>query len=150
MARSDAGDDEMPYGLWLGAVTRATTSKRGQQTLRDLEQALLAIPDKRLAYEHISHEGEMCAVGAYVAYKEQQTDPSQDRGAIIKRLEDEYFWEGESLRQTARLGEESGIAWSLAWEIASVNDYCFGRDHTPEQRWEKMLAWVRQQISPTA
>ena len=70
MGRADESDDAMPYGLWLGAVARATNSKRGQQTLRDLEQALLAIPDKRLAYEHVAHEGDVCAVGAYAAYKE--------------------------------------------------------------------------------
>jgi hypothetical protein len=146
MARRDADDDEIPYGLWVGAVDRATYSRRGQQALRDLEQALLAIPDKRLAYEHIAHEGQVCAVGAYLAWQQQQAAPDKDRAAIVKELEAEHYDEDESLRWTARAGQEAGLAWSLAWDIASTNDYHFGRAHTPEQRWEDMLAWVRKRI----
>jgi hypothetical protein len=146
MSRMDGSDDPMPEGLWWSAYRRARTSKRGQQVLRDLEQALLAIPDKRLAYEHISHEGAVCAVGAYVTWKEQQA--GKDRSAVIKELEDAYYWEHESLRQTAEVGKEAGIAWTLAWEIGAANDYDFGKGFTPEERWERMLAWVRNQMIP--
>jgi hypothetical protein len=148
MSRLDGSDDPMPEGLWWSAYRRARTSKRGQRVLRDLEQALLAIPDKRLAYEHISHEGAVCAVGAYVTWKELQADPSKDRAAVVKDLEAAYYWESESLRGTAMVGREAGIAWTLAWEIGAANDYAFGKGFTPEERWEKMLAWVREQIIP--
>lgn len=147
MSRRDSDDNPMPVGLWWSAYNRARTSNRGQQVLRDLEQALLAIPDKRLAYEHISHEGAVCAIGAYVTWQEQQA--GQDRSAAIKELEDCCYEEHESLRATAEIGEAAGIAWTLAWEIASANDYAFGRGFTPEERWERMLAWVRAQMIPT-
>lgn len=149
MSRRDGSDDPVPEGLWWSAYTRARTSKRGQRVLLDLEQALLAIPDKRLAYEHISHEGTVCAVGAYVTWKELQADPSKDRAAVVKDLEDAYYWESESLHGTAQVGREAGIAWTLAWEIGAANDYEFGKGFTPEERWKKMLAWVRKQIIPT-
>lgn len=139
-------DDIMPYGLWLKAVDRATYSKRGQQALRELEQALLAIPDRRLAYEHISLDGQVCAIGAYAAWKRQQDSPSKDRSTIIETLEDENLWDSESLRDSAELGQEVGLAWSLAWEIASANDYDFSRGYTPEDRWTKMLAWIKLRI----
>jgi hypothetical protein len=58
------------------------------------------------------------------------------------------YWEHESLRQTAEVGKEAGIAWTLAWEIGAANDYDFGKGFTPEERWERMLAWVRNQMIP--
>lgn len=79
-----------------------------------------------------------------------QDDPGKDRAAVVKELEDAYYWEDESLRWTARVGREAGIAWTLAWEIGAANDYAFGKGFTPEERWEKMLEWVREQIVPTA
>jgi hypothetical protein len=44
-------------GLWRSNVKRALAGKRGQAALRDLRDALLALPEKRLI------EGALCTVG---------------------------------------------------------------------------------------
>lgn len=44
-------------GLWRANVKRALAGKRGQAALRDLRDALLALPEKRLI------EGALCTVG---------------------------------------------------------------------------------------
>lgn len=67
MSRFD-GDDYEPTigsdgkvkdtsGLWRSNVKRALAGKRGQAALRDLRDALLALPEKRLI------EGALCTVG---------------------------------------------------------------------------------------
>ena len=45
------------FGLWRSNVKRSLSGKRGQAALRDLRDALLALPEKRLI------EGALCTVG---------------------------------------------------------------------------------------
>jgi hypothetical protein len=50
-------DGKNTAGLWRANVKRALAGKRGQAALRDLRDALLALPEKRLI------EGALCTVG---------------------------------------------------------------------------------------
>jgi hypothetical protein len=45
--------------------------------------------------------------------------------------------------ETAEAGQRAGLAFSVAWHFAYLNDEQFGVA-TPEERHERMLAWVRR------
>lgn len=126
MSRSGYSDDCDNYGLWRGAVKRATEGCWGQHLLTQLRDALDAMPVKRLIADAIKDEhGEVCALGAL--------DPN------ITSYEAE------------ELAKHFKIARALAAEIVYMNDE-YGqyrdRDETPEQRWIRMRAWVNDQIQP--
>src|SRR6185369_14922087 len=53
------------YMLWEQAVTNAMSGRRGQAALRDLEEALVALPEKRLV-DTLCKDGEVCAISALV------------------------------------------------------------------------------------
>lgn len=130
MTRSGYSDD--CYGadlvMWRGAVNSAIRGKRGQAFLREMLEALDALPEKRLiSHDLVTAEG-CCAMGA-VALKRQldvgEVEPS-DREQVALAF---------------------GIAPALAAEIASTNDDDFSwRDETPEKRFERVRAWVAEQI----
>ncbi len=52
--------------------------------------------------------------------------------------------EGEdSIYETVDAGQHAGLGHTVAWHLAFLNDEQFA-SATPEQRYEKMLAWVRR------
>lgn len=71
--------------LWHANLMRALRGKRGMQVLRDLEAALLALPQPRLIESHVAKDGEVCLVGAYVLHKRVQDRESRD--AVMGELE---------------------------------------------------------------
>jgi hypothetical protein len=115
---------------------RSIKSKKGQAALRELEQALLALPSKRLiAHELEDAEGEVCAIGALAKYRKHapHADPE---------------WEME------QVGVELGMPQMVAWRVVALNDvdidfYYDRKEHrcvsyTPEERYERVLAQVRK------
>jgi hypothetical protein len=66
VSRSGYSDDcnERELNLWRGTVARAIRGKRGQAFLREMRDALDAMPEKRLAEGVLATEGECCAMGA--------------------------------------------------------------------------------------
>ena len=139
-------DGDWDYGrweLWEQATSRALAGKRGQAALRDLEQALLALPEKRLVEGYIAKDGEVCAVGALVLAK--RCAAGESRAAVLAELERLSDPEGDYAADvTASLGRKYGrMAYAMAWRIAELNDEdCRGA--TPEWRYEYVLNWVRK------
>lgn len=148
MSRFGSGDDyDSNPNLWLGAVARATNGKRGQRGLRFLEQALLALPEKRLIEgEFVSGDPrggdghpQVCALGAAAWWNLVQAGWDSDRAfAELPQLETEFE---TSEWAAAHLDIAYALAFSIAWEN---DEGCWGE--TPEQRYESMLRWVRSQI----
>jgi hypothetical protein len=129
MSRSNYSDNCDNLALWRQAVVRATKGYRGQHLLRQLRDALDAMPTKRLIADAIQNEnGEVCAFGAL--------DPH------VKHYEAE------------ELAKHFGVARALAAEIVYQNDeaerWRYGANETPEQRWARMRAWVDEQITREA
>lgn len=168
MSRSgynDDGDDPLALGRWRQAVRRAVDGKRGQALLRDLREALDAMPDKRLwSGSFATAEGEFCTLGVLGA----------KRGTKMDDLGD-----AEDGCETELVGRRFGIAPAMAAEIMYLNDeyvvnewkwveveICgpmrpnwpdYGRhrrsvsvhnDHHPQERWRRMRAWVEEHIKP--
>lgn len=67
MSRSGYTDDGDNWELikWRGQVASAIRGKRGQAFLRELRDALDALPEKKLCYHELQRkDGACCAIGA--------------------------------------------------------------------------------------
>ena len=131
MSRSnytDDYDDILQYGRWRGRVESALRGKRGQELLRELRDALDAMPDKRLIADELEKDGGYCALGVLGA----------KRGIDMVHLDPE---DGK------QVGEAFGIAPCMAQEIVYMNDEYLSK--TPEKRWKEMRAWVDSCIKRT-
>lgn len=154
-------DEDYPgqFELWQANCRRSLKGKAGQAALRELEAALLALPDKRLiANKMIDREGDVCAIGALAKHK------GRDLLAEPNVYEDgEFDGDGEM----EEIGMELGMPRLVAWKVVAKNDIEIDGYYetlpgparwygdrpqvyvpvTPEARYEKMLAWVRQQLA---
>lgn len=132
MSRSGYDDDcsGAELNLWRGAVDRAIRGKRGQAFLREMLEALDAMPEKRLASSVLVDQetGECCAMGAV---------------ALKRGLDTSAVDPGDRVEVSALFG----IAESMAAEIAFENDDDFGETTTPERRWEYMRAWTVRHLA---
>lgn len=130
--------DQIPIGLWLNTRNLAFRGKRGQTLLAELEAALLAWPSKKLAEEvFVGWEydedaervltGQACALGV-LALK---------RGLNAEEL----VAEEDEMYVTLETAKTLGLSETMAWVIARAND---DMGSTDEERYERMLAWVRR------
>jgi hypothetical protein len=133
MSRSgytDDFNDENNYTyLFASVVKRSIKGKRGQAFLREMHDALEALPEKRLVEDDLqTSEGAVCALGAV----------GQARGLDMSKLTPDY---------SDQIAKAFKISETLAREIAYVNDDDFNyRDETPEDRYARVLDWVKEQI----
>lgn len=124
----DGGDE--PYAnaldLYRGAVRSALGGKRGQAFLREMLEALDAMPQKRLTDYYLQRQnGDVCAIGCV----------GVRRGTKMDDLDPE---------EADKIAKRFGIAECMVREIESVNDDDFGvfATLTDEQRFEKVRRWV--------
>lgn len=162
MRFSYTDEEDVPgqFALWQANCQRSINGKKGQAALRELEAALLALPDKRLIAEKmIDADGEVCAIGALAKYKGRDLLAEPHIGP-----DDEFEGDGEM----EEIGMELGMPRLVAWKVVCKNDveidgyyknlpgpYRWFQEQqrlrayvpvTPEIRYEKMLAWVRRQL----
>lgn len=147
------GDETWNEGrqaMWDHSQQQALRSKRGLKMLREVEVALSALPGKRLVSGVLANQqGEVCAVGAWAKARLESGNTLQAYGKEVQSLErlaelDEYQ-EGNAW-DTAEFGRANGLGLCIAWVLAYQNDETAER-FTPEQRYEHVLGWVRQQIA---
>jgi hypothetical protein len=136
---SDEEDYPGQFNLWQANCMRSIKGKAGQAALRELEQALLALPEKRLIADELEDaDGEVCAIGALAKYR--NVTPKSDP------------------EEMEMVGVELGMPEMVAWKIVCLNDMELDRrwdreadkmvDITPEERYERVLAQVRKWIMP--
>lgn len=134
--------------LWEHALEMAMSGKRGQQALRDLEQALIELPEKVLIEGRLSDGENVCTVGALVAHRRVQR--GEARSDVLMNLcmqtgEDPDWidsWEAEEA--TINEARSVDVALTIACELAALNDDFYRA--TPEERYKQVLAWVRERI----
>jgi len=128
MSRSNYNDECDGWELirWRGAVASAINGARGQQMLRELAEALDAMPQKRLIVDSLISDGEVCAMGCL----------GRRRGIDMSEI-DPYDPE--------TVAKVFGIAPALAREIACINDD-WGYHNTPEERWGIVRRWVSENL----
>jgi hypothetical protein len=119
------------FDLWQENCERSLRGKQGQEELRQLRAALLALPEKRLIHELLEDEaGGVCAIGAYGKYK----------GLDLSQFDVDS--------NTDEVGIAGGMPALVAWKVVEMNDLEFNRSITPEQRYERMLAWIESKLRP--
>ena len=163
----DGDDFPGQSALWTANVDRALKGRRGRQALRDLREALLALPEPRLIEgamctigsarraefiagaqwhrdlfaEIVAGQGEgVCSIGAYIWRQRVKAgmDPQEAFGSLPT------IWdggEGEGGDETALEGARAGLTYTLAWHLASENDSPYVT-RTPEQRWQSFMDWI--------
>lgn len=118
------------FDLWQANCLRSLRGKQGQKELLVLQEALLALPEKRLIHGSlVDEDGEVCAIGAYAKAKGldiQSFDPEEETDAV---------------------GIQAGMPRLVAWKVVEINDFQLHSHFTPEERYTKMLAWVERQLS---
>lgn len=155
-------EEERPgqFALWDANCLRSMRGKAGQLALRRLEAALLAMPEKRLVRgKLVSHDGDVCAIGALARAEGKLPDPEP---LDVDGFEDDDVDDTAEFAE-AKLAFPSLVAWKVVafndlscddvWEVADGpiqrghGQYKGGipniRPMTPEERYEKVLAWVR-------
>lgn len=140
---ADGWDDNPAFYLAYSWTQRAIKGKRGQSLLRDLADALDAMPEKRLVAGSFACETGVCALGALG--QARGVDMSQIE-RIAGKIREDYESTGEHVGE---LNDAAAAAFdaarSLVAEIMWRNDD--GRpDETPEQRWKRIRRWVAHNL----
>jgi hypothetical protein len=172
-------DEDYPgqFGIWNANVMRSVGGLKGQAVMREMEAALLALPDKRLVAHAVACDGDVCAVGAFLALKKARAE-QLSMAEAIDALEAECGGaDDQAYDETDQRGIEAGMPRLVAWKLVALNDieidewkYVHGvqgpltreraeygyRDYrgmtiqvpvTAEERYTRVLAWVREQIA---
>jgi hypothetical protein len=116
--------------MWRGQVASAIRGKRGQTLLRELLEALDAMPEKRLIAHALKKDGEVCALGSLGIKRKIELDT----------LHPENY---------DALADTFGVAHQLIQEIEFMNDEAATWKETPEHRWQRMRNWVSANLQPT-
>jgi hypothetical protein len=146
---------------------RALNSKKGRQSLAQLREALIALPDHKLIWgalctvdtkERFDHDDEevtpyviteaggegVCAVGAYVWH--QRVKAGADPAQAFESLPTMFHEDGDGPWETALEGQHAGLTYQMAWRLGQMNDEDF-QSCTPEERWEKFVAWIDERLA---
>lgn len=156
-----------------GNVKRAVAGKNGRKFLLELEASLLALPEKKLTAGALTRAPKTIEVGGFevLRFIPDHTDRGEycALGAVaVKRAMDKGMTKLEALKdndQSAFYDEEEEECGSMGWEkideaafglkismplayaVVYQNDERGPRDETPEQRYERVLGWVRAQLA---
>ena len=124
------GWDEEPWQtiMWRGQVASAIRGKRGQAFLRELVEALDAMPEKRLIAHELRKGDEVCALGAVGA----------KRGVELEKLDPEDY---------DTIAGVFGVAHQLIQEIEWMNDEVAAYGDTPESRWIRVRNWAAEKLT---
>jgi hypothetical protein len=134
--------------LWEANQERCIRGKKGQAALRELEAALLALPQKRLITDELENaQGDVCAIGALARFKGKENpmigdsfgDPEDSLTIGVDEIE----------RATIALAQELGVPRLAALAVVRENDEddYYPVTVTPERRYERMLKWVQDALS---
>ena len=128
---------DLDAGRWERNVRAVFEGKRGQKLLRELEAALLDLPEPRLSQGLVldlaggAHGVQACALGAI---------------ALRRGVEVPDWLNSEGADAIAEWAQFSlGLTFTAAWRLMELNDEEFsGIDD--EGRYEGMLQWVRARL----
>ena len=138
------------WELWEESLQRAMSGRKGQRAFRDLEQALLELPEKRLISGRLASKGEVCVVGALVAHRRVANGETREQvlSSLEQMIPEEDQWgytdEWEAEQATILQAESVGLTLTLACTLGYLNDEFYKA--TPEERYEQVLSWVRARI----
>lgn len=145
-----AGDYEENFAgqwaLWEKNLRRNFSGKPGQAILRELREALLALPEKRLIQTRLADEqGNVCTLGALAAYRAADRTAELVELAELIEEEGDFIDEWEAQEQTLAVARGMGVKTPMAVELAYINDDG-PHEETPEARYERVLRYLDKVI----
>jgi hypothetical protein len=158
MSRSGYSDDCDGWALirWRGAVASAIRGQRGQAALKEIAQALDAMPEKWLASGSLqTADGEFCTLGALGRQRslDMTSIDADDRQCVAKAfgiaeaLAAEIMFLNDEHVDDARCVNVEVFGPLRPWEprmrVRQLRDPIAG-----ERRWRFMRNWVSKQIRP--
>lgn len=155
---SEEEDFQNQAFLWEANLERSLKGRKGQSALRELEAALLALPDKRLiANDTVSADGAVCAIAALAKHRGYQGDmalpkepdwnnPDDDNSPYWDDYDYETAVENAMVKIAADLEVPPMVAKAIIYENDNDN---YRPDTTPERRYTRMLSWAQRQIQRT-
>lgn len=128
---SDCIDDNWALIRWRGAVNSAIRGRRGQAALRELAEAMDAMPVKELIAHELQAEGKYCTLGVLGAARglDMSKVDTEDREAVAKLF-------GLAEAMVAEIFFEND-EWETFWPKPGLDQ---------AQRWRRMRGWVESQI----
>lgn len=164
----DIDDDPLALGRWRQAVKRSLEGKRGQALLRELIEALDAMPEKELyPGSFATAEGEFCSLGVLGVKRgirmddlgdEDECDPdlvasrfgiAPAMAAEIMYMNDEYAVQTHHWIDIEICGPmrdcrlERNGCWGYESHQRTVQIY---DEKHPQKRWLKMRAWAVENL----
>jgi hypothetical protein len=142
MSRSgycDDGENTWALVCWRGAVNSALRGKRGQDFLKELAEAMDAMPVKRLVTEELQADGEFCTLGVVGNARNldmSSIDPDDSEAVagkfgLAEAMVREIVWENDEHPGVYGTKPDGTTGW---------------RSETPEERWIRMREWVGSHI----
>jgi len=120
--------DDQDLNLYRGRVARTMKGKRSQEFLRELADAMDAMPEKILiANELVDSVGDCCTIGVVC----------KSRGIEVAEVDP---------MDPDAVGKLVDISRTLAAEIEFENDDGSFHGEDPAKRWVRMRKWVADQI----
>lgn len=88
----------------------------------------------------------VCAVGAYCWWQEVKkgADPAEAMASLPVTAD---LLTGQAY-ETVEAGRAAGLTRYVAWTLGDLNDETL-RTCTPEERWERVVAWVDKELNMT-
>lgn len=118
-------EERWAWMRYRGSVASAIRGRRGQAFLRELRDALDAMPQKTLISDRLQSDEGVCAIGAVAAR----------RGLDV---------EGVDAYDSDSVAALFGIAAPMARELVDTNDEAWA--HTGADRWRAVRRWVGRNI----
>lgn len=87
----------------------------------------------------------VCAIGALLWHRMVKggADPAEAFASVPAVFGEDGT--GDPLAETATLGKDAGLTFTLAWNLAYRNDETYRR-MTPEERYTAFLAWIDAEL----
>lgn len=163
-------DEDFPgqFQLYQANCDRSMKSKAGRAALLRLEAALIAMPEKSLrSGKLVANDGSVCAIGALARAEGKLPKPEP----IVGDFEDDDVDDTSEFAEE-QLGFPRLVAWKVVeqndimndtvWELAhgplnrheavyrgpdgNARGIAFIRPVTGEERYERVLGWVKSQL----
>lgn len=138
-ANGDSPDWGLRQGRWFARVRAAMLGKRGQTVLRELAEALDAIPTQRLIHGALCNDnGDVCALGELARTRGIPDAELLKVAASLDEADDPAF---ETAAWAARALD---VTETLAWMVQDINDEEVSETASPETRYRAVRDMVQR------
>ena len=121
-----------------------TSAYRRNARAQELREDRQDQRDKITDIARVQGEG-VCAVGALLWHQKVKAgmDPAEAFASLPTVAGDD---DADPMTETADLGKQAGLTFTLAWELAYRNDETYDLK-SPEDRYTAFLAWIDRELA---